>query len=223
MGIRHLSYLFLTLLLISCKPNGPTESINSDPVLPNVSSIGDSNKIEIVTWNIERFPKTDHSDNYIKTIIEGLKADIFVLQEIQSKSQFTQMLEDMADFNYLLRTNRTGLGLALVYKKGLVKIKSSANLFESEDHYFAGRPPLLTKLEWQNNGIIKNLTIINVHLKCCGDDSIEFGNEDDEEIALLTEIFLDFIDFPDVKQTLLPFTVCVFSRVKSSFRRSHIP
>ena len=90
-------------------------------------------------------------------------------------------LEDMADFSYLLRTNRTGLSLALVYKKGLVKIKSSANLFESEDHYFAGRPPLLTRLEWQNNGIIKNLTIINVHLKCCGDDSIEFGNEDDEE------------------------------------------
>jgi exonuclease III len=51
--------------------------------------------------------------------------------------------------------------------------------------YFANRPPLLIKIEWENNNISKNLSLINVHYKCCGDDSIDIGNYDDEEFRRL--------------------------------------
>lgn len=171
----------LVILFIGCKPDKPTTPTNNEPEMPNVSSIGDSNKIEIVTWNIKRFPQTNYSDEYVKSIIEGLRADIYVLQEIQSKSKFAAMMGEIDDYNYLLQPSSSSLNFALVYRRGVVSVLNSAELFIQDDKFFAGRPPLLTKVEWQKNGITKDLTIINIHLKCCGDDSIEIGNSDDEE------------------------------------------
>lgn len=173
--------LTLFILFIGCKPEKTTTPTNNDPIMPNVSSIGESDKIEIVTWNIEHFPKKDFSDDYVKAIIEGLEADVFILQEIQSRNSFAAMLNDMDDYNYFIQATSTTLNLGIVYKSDLVTIKSSAELFKQDEHFFAGRPPLLTKIEWQKNGVKKELTIINIHLKCCGDDSIEIGNDADEE------------------------------------------
>lgn len=171
----------LVILFIGCKPDKPTIPTNNDPEMPNVSSIGDSNKIEIVTWNIKRFPQTNYSDEYVKSIIEGLRADIYVLQEIQSKSKFAAMMGEIDDYNYLIQATSTNLNLAVIYKSDFVNIKNSYELFVEDPYFFAGRPPLVIKLEWQNNGLKKELSIINVHFKCCGDNSIEIGNSDDQE------------------------------------------
>ena len=72
----------LVILFIGCKADKPTTPIDNIPEMPNVSSIGDANKIEIVTWNIERFPKTIYSDDYVISILEGFNADMYMLQEI---------------------------------------------------------------------------------------------------------------------------------------------
>jgi len=179
--LHNILLLTLMILFIGCKSDEPTAPTDNIPEMPNVSSIGDSNKIEIVTWNIEHFPKADYTTEYVKAIIEGLDADIFILQEIQSRDSLAVMLNDMDDYNYFLQATNTTLNLAIVYKRDLVNIKSSYELFVDDPYFFAGRPPLLINLEWQNNGITKKLTIINLHLKCCGDNSIEIGNNDDEE------------------------------------------
>ena len=173
--------ILLFTLFFGCKPEKTIESNNSDSVIPNVSSIDDPNKIEIVTWNVQNFPKNSYTTDYVKAIIEGLEADVIILQEIQSRTSFAAMLDEIADFDYFIQATSTSLNLAIIYKSGIVAIKSSAELFKDDPYFFAGRPPLLTKLEWQKNGITKELTIINLHLKCCGDNSIEIGNNDDEE------------------------------------------
>ncbi|MFC1784880.1 hypothetical protein ACFL0J_04555 [Candidatus Neomarinimicrobiota bacterium] len=61
--------------------------------------------------------------------------------------------------------------------------------------YFAGRPPFVTKLEWQKNGVKKELTIINVHYKCCGDNLIKIGNNDDEEYrrVVASQLLHDYV------------------------------
>ena len=174
-------YLLLLVLLFGCKPEKPIKPEDNSPDIPIFNSIGDSNKIEIVTWNIEHFPKTDDSDDYVKATMEGLDADIYVLQEIESRNKFATMVNEMDDYSYLIQATNTSLNLAIIYKNDLVTIKNTAELFELDDRFFAGRPPLLAKLEWQNNGITKELTIIDLHLKCCGDNKIDIGNNDDEE------------------------------------------
>lgn len=173
--------LTLFILFIGCKPEKTTTPINNDPIMPNVSSIGESDKIEIVTWNIEHFPKASYTTEYVKAIIEDLGADVFMLQEIQSRDSLAVMLNNMDGYNYLIQPTGTSLNLAVIYRSDFVNIKSSYELFVEDPYFFAGRPPLLTKLEWQKNGVKKELTIINVHLKCCGDDSIEIDNSQDEE------------------------------------------
>lgn len=189
--------IVLLILFFGCKPDKPTNSINNDLVLPNVSSIGDSNKIEIVTWNVEHFPKSSYTTDYVKAIIKGIDADIFILQEIQSVDEFASMLGGMDTYNYYLQTNNVGLNLAVIYKNALVNIKSTVELFKQDDEgYFASRPPLLTKVEWQKNGIIKNLTIINVHFKCCGNNSISYvpdenGKWDEEYRRLMASELLE--------------------------------
>lgn len=172
--------LTLFILFIGCKPEKPTNSINNDPEMPNVISIGDSNKIEVVTWNIEHFPKAELTTEYVKTIIEELDADIYMLQEIQSSTKFGSMLGEMDNYNYYIQTNSIGLNLAIIYNNVSVNIKSTFELFKQDNEgYFASRPPLLVNLEWQNNGIKKDLSIINVHYKCCGNGTISYVRNDD--------------------------------------------
>jgi len=183
--LQNILLLTLMILFIGCKPEEPSAPTDNIPEMPNVSSIGDSNKIEIVTWNIEHFPKASYTTEYVKAIIENLDVDIYVLQEIQSKNEFASMLDEMDDYNYYIQTNSIGLNLAVIYNSVYINIKSTIELFIEDDDYFASRPPLLVNLEWQNNGINKDLSVINVHYKCCGDDSISYvpdadGKWDDE-------------------------------------------
>jgi exonuclease III len=183
--LHNILLLTLMILFIGCKPEEPTTPTDNIPEILNVSSIGDSNKIEIVTWNIEHFPKADYTTEYVKAIIEGLGADVFILQEIQSRDSLAIMLSKMDDYNFYLQTNSIGLNLAVIYNNVYINIKSTVELFTEDDYYFASRPPLLANLEWQNNGIRKDLSVINVHYKCCGDNSISYvtdadGKWDDE-------------------------------------------
>ncbi len=178
-ALHNILLFTLFILLFGCKSEEPTIPTDNIPEMPNVSSIGESNKIEIVTWNIEHFPKADFTTEYVKTIIDGLDADIYLLQEIQSSTKFGSMLDEMDDYNYLIQTTRTNLNLAIIYKSDLVTIKSSGELFAEDPYFFAGRPPFLTKLEWQKDGITKELSIINVHYKCCGNNSISYVPDED--------------------------------------------
>ncbi|MEE8341484.1 MAG: endonuclease/exonuclease/phosphatase family protein, partial [Candidatus Neomarinimicrobiota bacterium] len=176
----------LITLFFGCKIDQSETPQTDDPIMPNISSIGESNKIEIVTWNIENFPKAAYTTEYVKSIIEDLEADVFILQEIQSRNEFAAMLGEMDEYNYLLQTTASQLNFAIVYRSDVVSILNSTELFELDnDRFFAGRPPLLTKLEWQKDGVSKGLSIINVHYKCCGNNEVDSGNNSDEEYRRL--------------------------------------
>ncbi len=194
MGMR-LIYFAIILLLVCCKPEPSTKSTEKESVIPVINAIGADDKIEVVTWNIEHFPKNGDSDKFVKAILEGLDADIFLLQEIESASVFATMLNSMDNYNYIIKTNSTSQKLAIVYKKGMVTLRNSMELYQSEKSWFAQKPPLLINMEWQNNGSTKNLTIIDVHYKCCGNNSIDIGNDKDEEYRRVkaSELLAEYI------------------------------
>ena len=179
-ALHNILRLTLIILLIGCKTEEQNTPNDNVPEMPIVSSISDTDKIEIVTWNIEHFPKAEYSDDYVRSILEGLDADIYMLQEIQSSTKFGSMLDEMDNYNYYLQTNNIGLNLAIIYNNVSVNIKSTVELFKQDDEgYFASRPPLLVNLEWKNNGIKKDLSIVNVHYKCCGNGTISYVRNDD--------------------------------------------
>ena len=72
-------FIVLNILLFSC-----AENISP---LNNTSSLnikGDLNTLNIVTWNIENFPKNELTPDYVQTIIDSMEVDILALQEIRS-------------------------------------------------------------------------------------------------------------------------------------------
>ena len=180
MGIKLIKISFLILLLIGCKDNG-TDPEDNKPLLSGIIPIDNSNQIEVVTWNIERFPKSAFSGFCLEALLEGIGADIYLLQEVSNGDSLAKVVGNLPNYAYFLLSNSTGLRLAIVYNNTVVKLKSTAEILEEDEHYFAGRPPLLAKIEWERGNVVKEIYLINVHYKCCGDDSIEIGDDSDEE------------------------------------------
>lgn len=180
MGMRFIYFIVISVILFSCKEDTVTTLVD-DPQELNIVSIDDINKIEVVTWNVENFPKSDHADEYLMQFIDGLFADVYLLQEIQNTSKFGEVIGNLDDYSYFLQSNSTGQKLAIVYKNNVVSLKSTQEILIADDHYFASRPPLVANIEWSQGGVTKELFLLNVHYKCCGDDSIAVGVETDEE------------------------------------------
>ena len=56
-----------------------------------------SNNLNIVTWNVEHFPKSDLTIQYLKQAILSMQVDILVLQEIENSIYFNQLVSELGD------------------------------------------------------------------------------------------------------------------------------
>ena len=73
--------------------------INISP-LNNTSSLnvkGDLNTLNIVTWNIENFPKNELTPDYVQTIVDSMEVDILALQEIRSLTSLNNIAYNLGD------------------------------------------------------------------------------------------------------------------------------
>ena len=75
-------------------------------------SFGTENTLDIMTWNLENFPKNGITTlDYVKQIIEALDPDIIALQEISNENSLFQMANDLSDYSaYTTTDNSLKLG-----------------------------------------------------------------------------------------------------------------
>jgi endonuclease/exonuclease/phosphatase family metal-dependent hydrolase len=60
---------------------------------------GTEETLDVITWNIEWFPKNGGTTTgYVKEIIEGLAADVYAIQEIDDTTAFKTMVNLMEDY-----------------------------------------------------------------------------------------------------------------------------
>ena len=148
---------------------------------------GDDNTFDVITWNLENFPKVDGTtENYVSNIILELESEIIGFQEINDISAFNDMMENTPGYTgYVLDANYGGINLGFAVKNDLTVIDDYAILSSSNyDYTFAGRPPYLINVEKNNI----EYYIINIHLKCCGDGYLNTANFSDEENRRLTAL-----------------------------------
>ena len=195
MGMRIVYSIIVIILLLSCKEDDITMP-NNDPQELVIVRIDAISKFEIVTWNVENFPKSDHANEYLEQFIEGLFADVYLFQEIQKSNEFATVIGNLEDYSYFLLDNSTSQKLGIVYKDEIVSLNRTEAILSDDAHYFASKPPLLANIEWSENGVSKEFHLINLHYKCCGDDSIEVGNDSDEEYRRwkASELLHDYIN-----------------------------
>jgi endonuclease/exonuclease/phosphatase family metal-dependent hydrolase len=142
----------------------------------NNLKFGTDSTFEVMTWNLEWFPKSgDITVNYVKQIIEALDIDVLAIQEIHNNPEFEQMLDSLSGWEgYSVFSDN--LDLAYIYHSSVVDVSEIYEIFTTLNRQFP-RAPLVMELTFME----KEYIVINNHLKCCGDGILDPENEWDEE------------------------------------------
>jgi len=136
----------------------------------SVPNLGKDNWLEIVTWNLEWFPAA--SDTTLKAAAEIIRewdVDIVALQEIKNIYMFSVLMNLLPGYGYVLSEQSSFMDQAIIYKKDVLTCLGQYEPFTFNDYYFAGRPPLMADFIWENDGLKREFSVVNLHLKCCGD------------------------------------------------------
>ena len=155
---RVIIILCLLMVIFSCAKNKVVDSS------PSSLSFGTDETLDIITWNIENFPKQDNiTINYLAELIDSLDVDIIVMQEIESETDFMNLIDKLDDWEgYRANSASFNINLALLYSNNL-EVVSIYEIFE-DDWWSFPRSPLVAQIEW--NG--QNVYIINNHFKAMG-------------------------------------------------------
>ena len=53
--------------------------------------LGTQESLDVMTWNVEHFPKNNNTLQYVEEIIESSNLDIIALQEIENQNDFNTL------------------------------------------------------------------------------------------------------------------------------------
>ena len=133
-------------------------------------TIGEEQTLEVMTWNIQNFPKSDFSIDFAAKIINAIDADIIGLQEIESDSAFVVLLDNLQTQNpedkwngFRANTNEWKMNLAYLYKSSVIKVDSIYQIYPDDEEYHQPFPRKPLILEFSYTG--HKIYVINNHLK----------------------------------------------------------
>ena len=159
---RMIIYALLLLVFNFCAENkNITTSGNS-------IQLGTESTLDIITWNIEQFPKNNLTVSYLAELIDSMNVDIIAMQEIWGDGasvSFENLKTKLDGWD----GSRKSSGLAYLYKTELIFNRLS----EIEELNDILRTPYLLSINIDG----ENIFIINNHLRANYND----GNWDEDE------------------------------------------
>jgi len=170
--------LFITLIL-------STTLVKSQNL--NNLSFGTDSNFEVISWNIEWFPKNGTTTaNYVETILTNLQADVYALQEIDDTTLLKSVVANIPGYECHFESSYYG-GLAYVYNTNTLTVNNKYEIYTSQPYWSAfPRSPQVLELTFEG----ENYVIINNHFKCCGDGTLNTNNSNDEEMRRLSAVLL---------------------------------
>ena len=141
--------LVLASIFFSCASPTEQENINGGSSVELLPNLNLEDGIEVVTWNIEFFPKLgQRTIDSVKKIIKTLNADIYCLQEISSRYSFEELAESLTEYDFVISEDTDYLNLVVLYKKNDFVVRSQSSLFTNSVYEFAYRPPLRLEMTY---------------------------------------------------------------------------
>ena len=140
---------------------------------------GTDSTLDVVTWNLEWFPKNNLTTiDCVTTIVQAMDADVIAFQEIDDSLKFQELIDALPAYSGVShRTLSDHGGLAYLYKNSLTVI-SSCSIYDNSSYWAAfPRAPFVLRIEYEAEDVF----IINHHLKCCGDGYLDTTDTYDEE------------------------------------------
>ena len=146
-------------------------------------SFGSNDTFEVVTWNIENFPKNEPATlQYVLEIIEAIDADIIAIQEIQNYPILDNLATFLDDYS-LYSQSLDSAGLVFLYKHDAVQLNSAYELFtQAPEWNNFPRFPMVIEVTYANQEFV----IINNHYKCCGNGLLDLNDPWDQETRRYT-------------------------------------
>jgi len=187
---RILIVTILAILFISCAEDKGTESFYYPPppfveIDSSFSSIniGTDSTFDIITWNIQNFPKHNTTLNYLLELISIMDPDIIALQEIENETVFNTLKNSLDNYDGILTNSSSfNLNLALLYSTDIA-IESIHEIF-IDDPWSFPRSPLVAHIIWDE----KDIYIINNHFKAKG------GTENENRRKSASEKLEDYVN-----------------------------
>jgi exonuclease III len=159
------SYLLLSFLLFSnCRyysPSFPNEKIQGN--YPKISiDFATQESFDVLTWNLENFPKSKFTLDYVAKTINSLDMDVIALQEIKFNQPFEELLSMLPNYDgFRVKFSKHRKRLAFIYKKD-IEVKNIYQIYKLYHFPFEipfSRAPFVLELEWKSIPI----TLINNH------------------------------------------------------------
>ena len=149
-------------------------------------TFGTDSTFEVISWNIEWFPKNGQATaDSVKTIIQSLAADVYALQEIDDTTLLKQVVSTIPGYECYFKSSYYG-GLAYVYNTNTVQVNAKYEIYTSQPYWNAfPRSPQVLDLMHKGN----QYNVINNHLKCCGDGNLDINNSSDEEMRRYMAVY----------------------------------
>ncbi|NQU68034.1 MAG: endonuclease/exonuclease/phosphatase family protein [Candidatus Marinimicrobia bacterium] len=201
--MKKLLILLFPLIFWVCAEKSPYTPSITQTTIDDIQ-FGLSGTFEVATWNIEFFPKQFNTTvENVRRVMLAIDAEVYALQEISNRSYFYQLIDEINEAD----TVETWVGfraggsstwgeLAYIIKTSVVEIvQEPYERFTSEWSAFP-RAPYILEVSYEGEEII----VINNHLKCCGNGTIDYGNNNDEEYRRLRAIQLLYDYINDVFQ-----------------------
>ena len=153
---------------------------NKNIITPgNSTQPGTESTFDIVTWNIEQFPKNNLTVSYLAELIDSMNVDIIAMQEIWgdgASGSFENLKTELDGWDGYRKSS----GLAYLYKTEL----TINSLTEINDLNEIIRTPYLLSLTWGG----QNIYVINNHFKAFG------GAENEAERRIASEKIENYIN-----------------------------
>jgi len=175
-------------------------------------TVGEESKLEVMTWNIQNFPKNEATINYAAHVINAVDADIIALQEMESDSAFFCLIDQLNNLDkhnwsgYRANRNYWKQELAFIYKTNLIGVEKVYEIFYGDFKPFP-RSPLVMEFTYAEQEVV----IINNHFKAMPGKKNEVRrrdavqkldkyineNLDDKNVIVLGDLNDTLIDKPE--------------------------
>ena len=156
-------------------------------------SFGTDNTLDVITWNIEWFPKNGQTTvNYVTEIIEALDVDVLAIQELDNTALFDQMMNNLTDYVGYYESAWFA-GLAYIYNTETIQINNIYEIYTTSPYWSAfPRSPMVMDMDFMD----QNYILINNHFKCCGDGNLNLNDDGDEETRrhIASTLLKEYID-----------------------------